>query len=129
MFSSERLKERRLSMGLTLEEVGEVVGISRSAVQKYEKKVIKNVYTSTVELFAKALHCTPAYLMCWTDDPLEGMKAEPSGYVLASDESLLVDRFRNLNNEGKEKAIDYLGDLVDTGKYKKRDTVGMVQEA
>ena len=39
MFSSDRLRERRLAMGLTLEQVGEVVGISRSAVQKYEKKV------------------------------------------------------------------------------------------
>lgn len=55
-------------MGLTLEEVGDTVGIGRSAVQKYEKGVIKNIYTSTVELFAKALVCSPAYLMCWTDD-------------------------------------------------------------
>ena len=38
MFSSDRLRERRLAMGLTLEQVGEVVGISRSAEQKKKKK-------------------------------------------------------------------------------------------
>ena len=44
-------------------------------------------------------------------------------------ERQLLDRFRSLNVEGKEKALEYLDDLVDTGKYKKRDPAGMVQEA
>lgn len=44
-------------------------------------------------------------------------------------ECQLLDLFRSLNTEGKEKALDYLSDLVDTGKYKKRDPSGMVQEA
>lgn len=96
MFSSDRLRERRLAMGLTLEQVGEVVGISRSAVQKYEKKVIKNVYTSTVELFAKALHCTPAYLMCWTDNPLEGMQ---------KDEFDILEAWREATDSARESAL------------------------
>lgn len=44
-------------------------------------------------------------------------------------EQQLLDLYHSLNMEGKEKVIDYLGDLVDTGKYKKRDSSGMVQEA
>ncbi|MBQ6411086.1 MAG: hypothetical protein IJI16_03955, partial [Atopobiaceae bacterium] len=32
-----------------------------SAVQKYEKGKIKNIYISTIELFSKALHCSPLY--------------------------------------------------------------------
>lgn len=44
-------------------------------------------------------------------------------------EQQLLDRFRSLNAEGKEKALDYLGDLVDTGKYKKRDPLGEVSGA
>lgn len=44
-------------------------------------------------------------------------------------ESQLLGYFRLLNTEGKEKALAYLGDLVDTGKYKKHHSVGMVQEA
>lgn len=105
MFSSERLRERRLAMGLTLEQVGEVVGISRSAVQKYEKKVIKNVYTSTVELFAQALHCTPAYLMCWTDDPIEGMKDEQKGIVLQKGEKEVLEAWREATDSARESAL------------------------
>ena len=44
-------------------------------------------------------------------------------------ERQLLDLYHSPNAEGKEKALDYLGDLVDTGKYKKRDPSGMVQEA
>lgn len=44
-------------------------------------------------------------------------------------EQKLLSLFRNLNEEGKEKAIGYLGDLVDTGKYKKHNPAGLVQEA
>ena len=44
-------------------------------------------------------------------------------------ERQLLDHFRSLNEEGKEKALDYLGDLVDTGKYKKHNPAGVAQEA
>lgn len=44
-------------------------------------------------------------------------------------ERQLLDRFRSLNDEGKEKVLDYLGDLVDTGKYKKHNPAGVAQEA
>lgn len=55
-------------------------------------------------------------------------RPEPAG---AADrvEQQLLEQFRALNMEGQEKAIAYLGDLVDTGKYKKHCPAGVVQEA
>ena len=105
MFSSERLKARRLAMGLTLEEVGEVAGISRSAVQKYEKGIIKNIYTSTIEAFAQALHCSPAYLTCWTDDPLEGMRQPENSVVLQKDEADILEAWREATDSARESAL------------------------
>lgn len=46
-----------------------------------------------------------------------------------SREQQLLTQFRSMNEEGKEKALDYIGDLVDTGKYKKPCEADMVQEA
>lgn len=128
MFSNDRLRQRRIDMGLTQEEVGDVVGISRSAVQKHERGIIKNVYTSTVELFAKALRCSPAYLMCWTDDPRAGMDEEPE-IVLTDFERDMVLNVRQLNEEGAEKVADYIADIVASGRYKKDYPLGMVSEA
>lgn len=44
-------------------------------------------------------------------------------------EQQLLVLFRTLNEEGQEKALGYLDDLVDTGKYKKHNPAGLVQEA
>lgn len=44
-------------------------------------------------------------------------------------EQQLLVLFRALNEEGQEKALGYLDDLVDTGKYKKHNPAGLVQEA
>ena len=45
------------------------------------------------------------------------------------EEQRLIRCFRELNAEGREKAVEYLEDLVDTGKYKKHNSADMVQEA
>lgn len=118
MFNYQRLKARRVDLDLTLEDVGNVAGISRSAVQKYEKGIIKNVYVSMVELFAKALRCNPAYLMGWVDTP-EIETATGEALTLSNAERNMVITVRNLNEEGQEKIADYLDDLTSSGKYKK----------
>ena len=118
MFNPERLRQRRLNMGLTLEEVGAPLGISRSAVNKYERGVIKNVYTSVVEGFASVLHCSPGYLMGWTDDPLASVdSAVPVS--LSPQLRALTDALDQLNEEGQEKLLDYAADLVASGRYRK----------
>lgn len=124
MFSNERLRDRRISMGLTQEEVGNIAGITRSAVQKYERGIIKNVYTSTLELFAQALRCSPAYLMCWTDNPREGMEEE-----YTHKEREIIRAYRELNEEGAEKVEEYIKDISSSGRYIKSNSNGMVSEA
>lgn len=125
MFDNERLRQRRLDMGMTQEEVGEVVGITRSAVQKHEKGIIKNVACSTVELFAKALRCSPAYLMGWTDDSRTEEQKKMLGGTLSAAERVLVEKFSELNEEGQEKLLDYADDLVSSGKYIKNNQAGV----
>lgn len=125
MFDNERLRQRRLDMGMTQEEVGEVVGITRSAVQKHEKGIIKNVACSTVELFAKALRCSPAYLMGWTDDSRTEEQKKMLGGALSTAERVLIEKFSELNEEGQEKLLDYADDLVSSGKYIKNNQTGM----
>ena len=94
MFDFERLRKRRLDMGLTLQEVADVVGISMSAVQKYEKGKIKNIYISTIELFSKALHCSPLYLLGWINTP--------------NVSTTEADKLKNLSPENQEKVKEYM---------------------
>lgn len=127
MFDYQRLKQRRLQLDMTLEDVGNIVGISRSAVQKYEKGIIKNVYVSMVEQFSKALRCNPAYLLGWVDIPeIESPTREV--LILSTSETGIINNFRDLNQEGQEKITDYVDDLVSSEKYKKLNTDGLGTE-
>lgn len=62
-----RMKERRLQLNKTLEEVGTVVGVSKATIQRYEKGAITNIPSDKIEKIAKALSTTPAFLMGWEE--------------------------------------------------------------
>lgn len=69
MAIKERLKQRRLELNMTLEDVAKIVGITRQTVQKYESGVVSNIPSDKIEDLAKALKTTPAYIMGWENPP------------------------------------------------------------
>ena len=67
MGMAERIKERRLAMNYTQEELAIKLGLQKSAVAKYENGRVENIKRSTIALMANILECSPAYLMGWVD--------------------------------------------------------------
>jgi transcriptional regulator with XRE-family HTH domain len=65
---------RRKELGLTLEDVANRVGVSRTTVQRWEKGVLQNPGRDKIATLAAALQVSPEYLLGWTDDP--GLKME-----------------------------------------------------
>lgn len=63
----ERIRFLRTSQGMTLEEVGDAVGVGKSTVRKWESGEIANMRRDKIALVAKALHVTPSYLMGWDE--------------------------------------------------------------
>jgi repressor LexA len=61
------LKNRRAEIGVTLEDVGNIVGVSKATVQRWESGAIKNIRRDKIEKLAIALKTTPGYLMGWND--------------------------------------------------------------
>lgn len=80
-----RMKERRLQLNKTLEEVGSVVGVSKATIQRYEKGAITNIPSDKIEKIAKALSTTPAFLMGWEDksNRLKGVRIPVLGRIVA----------------------------------------------
>ena len=64
----DKIRERRLELNLTLEDVARVVGVGKSTVRKWETGYIENMRRDKIAKLAEALHTTPAYLMGWEDD-------------------------------------------------------------
>lgn len=64
----DRIKKRRKDLNKTLEDIGNRVGVTRATIQRYENGNIVNIPSDKIELLAKALETTPAYLMGWEDN-------------------------------------------------------------
>ena len=59
----EKICKRRKELGLTLEEVGEAVGVGKSTVRKWENGMIKNMGSDKITKLAEKLNMKPVELV------------------------------------------------------------------
>lgn len=64
----DKVKTRRQELGLTLEDVAKIVGVSAPTIQRYESGDIKNLRKDKIKSLSDALQVNPSYLMDWEDD-------------------------------------------------------------
>lgn len=100
MGMSERIKERRIFMGYTQEELGEKLGLQKSAIAKYENGRVENIKRSIIANMAKVLDCSPAYLMGWSDKACYELSDKAN--EVTSSEFERIKKYRDLDSHGKE---------------------------
>ena len=57
------IKKARIEKGLTQQALGEIVGVQKSAIAKYENGRIVNIKRSTLQKIASALNIRPSELL------------------------------------------------------------------
>lgn len=67
MTVGERIRERRKKLGLSADQLGEMLGKNRATIYRYESDDIENMSITIIKPLADALRCSPAYLMGWTE--------------------------------------------------------------
>lgn len=67
MSIGSRIKERRKSLGLSVDDIAARLGKNRATVYRYESDDIENLPSTVLEPLAKVLKTTPAHLMGWED--------------------------------------------------------------
>lgn len=70
------ISERRKELGLTLEDVGNIVGVGKSTVKKWESGLISNMRRDKISLLAKALQIKPTQLIGEESEPIESNVSE-----------------------------------------------------
>ena len=63
MTTGEKIKKARIDKGLTQEELGDLIGVKKAAINKYEKGLVVNLKRSTIANLAKALDVDPIWLL------------------------------------------------------------------
>lgn len=68
MDMGQKIYNLRIQKGLTLEELGNMVGVGKSTVRKWENGMIANMKRDKILKVSEALDTTPAYLMGWEEE-------------------------------------------------------------
>ena len=118
------LSNRRKALGLTQKQIAELVDVSEATVSRWESGEIANMRRDRIAAYAKALKTTPSFIMSGDEPQTE----TPAPVVLTAPQSILLAAFNQLNEEGQQKAQDYVDDLVYTGRYKKCAAPGVAEK-
>ena len=67
MEMGKRIFELRTAKNLTMEQLAEMLGVQKSAVNKWEKGIVKNIKRPNILKMSEIFDCEPAYLMGFDD--------------------------------------------------------------
>ncbi len=95
MTVGQRIKQRRLELDMSVDELACKLGKNKATVYRYESDDIAKLPITLLEPLAKALDTKPQYLMGWYDE------------TESADKKTQLDRL-----------IEYYNMLTDTGKKK-----------
>lgn len=104
-----RLYNRRKELGLTLEQVGDLCGVGKSTVRKWETGQINNMGRDKIISLSKALQVSPLFVL----------QAESTERVLSIYDINLLTHTDKLTDIGKKKVLDYTKDLSLLPMYQK----------
>ncbi len=64
----KRIKEKRLALDLTQDELGKLIGVQRAAINKYESGQVENMKRSVIKELSKLFNVDPNWLMAFDID-------------------------------------------------------------
>lgn len=110
MARGDRIRDLRAKQGLTMEELGEKIGVGKATIKKYENGIIENIPSDKIEALADTLETTPAYLMGWTDSPNEppNEPTPPPGAPKTIEAQIVSFGMDSLPKEEREKILSIL---------------------
>ena len=105
MTLGEKIRKRRIELNMTMDDLGNAIGVQRSAINKYEKGMITDLKRSTIHALATALQVSPLYLLdddSGDEERLEALHQNPQL-------GLLFDRSRKMS----EADVEFMLQMAD----------------
>lgn len=109
----QMISARRKKLGLTLEEVGNAVGVKKSTVLKWESGYISNMRRDKIPLLAKILQIKPTELL-GTEEPATESDSDDGVIAgLTENDKIFIRLFLSLDDGKKAEAIYYVRYLAE----------------
>ena len=98
MTIGDRIRELRINKGMSLRELGAMVGVTAATLQRYENGVISNIRPDMVHHLADALGTSVGWLMGEKADQPRGTKA----VELSQSEEMLLRIYRTIPEDERD---------------------------
>lgn len=118
----ERIKLLRMSRGLTQEELGLILGVTKGAIQKYENGQIKNFKVETIKGLTNYFGVPPVNFIYDSGELPDYTKPAIESFLytyFGGQASIVLKGINSLNDDGLRKVSEYTMDLAQIDKYKK----------
>lgn len=89
MTFAERLRQLRHEKKMTLEEVGQYIGVGRANIYKYEHGLVTNIPPEKARKLAELFGVSPPYLMGWTDNRNENATEKKETIPILDNETFI----------------------------------------
>jgi transcriptional regulator with XRE-family HTH domain len=113
----EKIKAARIAKGMTQEELGEILGVQKSAIAKYEKGRVVNIKRSTLKKISEVLGIRPSELIYEEIEKSPAKAAERHiEIIMDEDISDIFDDFKMLDEAQRKIVKDLVHNLAETKK-------------
>lgn len=116
MEMGELIKNLRIKKGLTQEELGNLLGLKKAAINKYENGTVENIKRSIIQKMAEIFGVSPAYLMGWEDEKKENKSTFNPNIITKKDEKSIQKDLKKIMDDfksGKDGPAFYNGVELD----------------
>lgn len=103
----DRIKQARLALGYSAEQVAAHLGVSPATIYRYENGDIAKLPSKHIKPLAEYLCVSPSYLMDWTEQPFESdTKLSSTQQTVSTDEArILASGVDKLPKAQREQAL------------------------
>lgn len=116
---AKRMKQRRIELGYSYEELGQLTGMSKSTLQRYENGGIANVPLDKLSDISSALNVNPEWLLGWKGYEkvyVPTTRVDRKHYVEEDTLRWHIERYTRLTQEAQKRVDQFIDDLLQAPK-------------
>ena len=109
-----RIKQLREEKKMTQEELGNILGVQKSAVAKYENGKVSNMKRSSIKKLADFFGVSSAYILGYSEQQIlqEAIKVD----TLSTEEISLVEAIRSMTDEEVKELSNFVDYIISKRK-------------
>lgn len=119
----ERIKQAREDLGFTQEQLGEIIGVNKSTIQRYETGKIKKLKLPVIQSIAQALLVNPDWLTFHSNKK----QTIPSPSEIDPD-ALAIKMYKQLDSDDKAEIRGEMKQMLKADKYLSRNIADDISE-